>query len=207
MRQCSRLLYDFRHAKTHLEYTHVFLYPVDVELYQCPDYYQVIDKPMDLSTMQKKMDNNEYKTPADFAADIRLIIQNCLTYNSSDHEIVPMCEKFKTEFETRFNKIMNPRKRNILSPVPPDVLLRRSSRSMVLLPDDKDALLKEISRTQEYQTKLIEKLKNVLENEKKVGNRQNAKAAPKKRGRKKSTMVKTKNDEEVSLKLEVILIF
>ena len=43
------------------------------------DYYEVIKKPMDLSTVQKNMDNDIYKTKDEFADDVRLIFSNCLT--------------------------------------------------------------------------------------------------------------------------------
>jgi hypothetical protein len=57
-----------------------------------PDYYDgtpsrradtVIKNPMDLGTMQKKLRSGQYKTKAQFAADLSLIWDNCLTYNAS----------------------------------------------------------------------------------------------------------------------------
>ena len=46
-----------------------------------PDYYVVIEKPMDLSTMMSKIDLHKYSTVAEFLADIDLICSNALEYN------------------------------------------------------------------------------------------------------------------------------
>lgn len=44
-------------------------------------YYSVIKTPMDLSTMNTKLENGVYKDRDGFLADFRLMIQNCKTYN------------------------------------------------------------------------------------------------------------------------------
>ena len=48
-----------------------------------PDYYDVIQNPMDLGTMQKKLRSGQYKTKAQFAHDLNLIWDNCFLYNAS----------------------------------------------------------------------------------------------------------------------------
>lgn len=48
---------------------------------QVPDYYEVIEKPMDLTTIQKKMDNGRYTQPEEFVNDIDLMIVNSYQYN------------------------------------------------------------------------------------------------------------------------------
>ena len=59
-----------------------FLHPVaDKGIIQ--DYRNKIKFPMDLSTMQNKLDKNEYPTIASFALDVRRIFSNCLQYNTS----------------------------------------------------------------------------------------------------------------------------
>ncbi|KAG9050026.1 Transcriptional activator spt7 [Tulasnella sp. UAMH 9824] len=53
-----------------------------------PDYYDVIKHPMDLGSMSKNIKSGKYKNKADFANDLNLIWDNCLTYNSRpDHPI------------------------------------------------------------------------------------------------------------------------
>jgi hypothetical protein len=47
-----------------------------------PDYFDVIRKPMNLTYIKDKVDHMEYETLSAFFADVDLMIQNCLQYNS-----------------------------------------------------------------------------------------------------------------------------
>lgn len=49
---------------------------------EVPDYYDVIKRPMDLSTMMKKLRSFVYLDRNQFLADLELIYDNCYTYNS-----------------------------------------------------------------------------------------------------------------------------
>jgi len=57
----------------------VFQQPVD--LVSVPDYLEVINKPMDLSTMSKKVATGQYESIGDFELDFHLMVNNCLAYN------------------------------------------------------------------------------------------------------------------------------
>ena len=48
------------------------------------DYCDVIDEPMDFSTMSKRIEDNNYRTMEQFERDFNLIIGNCLKYNAPD---------------------------------------------------------------------------------------------------------------------------
>ncbi|RDB25273.1 Histone acetyltransferase gcn5 [Hypsizygus marmoreus] len=56
-----------------------FLQPVKTE--DVADYYDVITNPMDFSTMEHKLDTNQYPTIDSFLADAQLVFDNCRTYN------------------------------------------------------------------------------------------------------------------------------
>ncbi|KAK0703270.1 Bromodomain from Gcn5 complexed with acetylated H4 peptide [Lasiosphaeria miniovina] len=56
-------------------------FPMPVNKDEVADYYDVIKKPMDLSTMESKLEADQYATPEDFIRDARLIIENCRKYN------------------------------------------------------------------------------------------------------------------------------
>ncbi|KAE8249841.1 hypothetical protein A4X13_0g5056 [Tilletia indica] len=56
-----------------------FLNPVNGE--EVPDYYDVIKNPMDLSTMENKLENNQYAVIEDLVVDAQLIFDNCRRYN------------------------------------------------------------------------------------------------------------------------------
>ncbi|KAF8847235.1 histone acetyltransferase [Acephala macrosclerotiorum] len=57
-----------------------FLHPVNRD--DVADYYDVIKEPMDLSTMEVKLDADNYQTPEDFVRDAKLIYDNCRKYNN-----------------------------------------------------------------------------------------------------------------------------
>lgn len=57
-----------------------FLQPVNKD--DVPDYYNVIKQPMDLSTMEEKLEKDQYPLPNDFVGDAMLIFHNCRKYNN-----------------------------------------------------------------------------------------------------------------------------
>ncbi|KAL1902680.1 histone acetyltransferase [Sporothrix stenoceras] len=59
-----------------------FLIPVSRD--DVADYYEVIKEPMDLSTMESKLEADQYATPEDFIHDAKLIFTNCRKYNSDN---------------------------------------------------------------------------------------------------------------------------
>mmetsp|Transcript_7986 Transcript_7986/g.24574 ORF Transcript_7986/g.24574 Transcript_7986/m.24574 type:complete len:495 (-) Transcript_7986:243-1727(-) len=58
-----------------------FLEPVDPVALRLPDYRDVIKRPMDLGTIESKL--SSYETLDAFAADVRLVFTNAMTYNKS----------------------------------------------------------------------------------------------------------------------------
>ncbi|KAK5073380.1 histone acetyltransferase [Exophiala xenobiotica] len=57
-----------------------FAQPVNRE--EVPDYYEVIKEPMDLSTMEERLQADLYPRPEDFIKDAKLIFDNCRKYNN-----------------------------------------------------------------------------------------------------------------------------
>eukprot|EP01083_Nonionella_stella_P023917 66151_1 len=62
-------------------------------------YYQVIQSPMALHVMQRKLSNNEYVSHTDFINDFNLIIKNCGSYNEPKSEIVETAKKLDAYFK------------------------------------------------------------------------------------------------------------
>ena len=63
-----------------------FQYPVNTE--ENPDYLRVINyNPMDISTVEKKLSNEEYSLVQDVINDIKLIWYNCRIYNYESSQI------------------------------------------------------------------------------------------------------------------------
>lgn len=48
---------------------------------EVPDYYNVITSPMDLSTVEERLHQDQYITPKNFVDDLKLIFSNCRKYN------------------------------------------------------------------------------------------------------------------------------
>uniref|UniRef100_A0A3P9JXH2 Bromodomain adjacent to zinc finger domain protein 1A n=1 Tax=Oryzias latipes TaxID=8090 RepID=A0A3P9JXH2_ORYLA len=48
---------------------------------QVPDYYDIIKKPIALSTIREKVNNCQYQSTGEFICDVELMFSNCLQYN------------------------------------------------------------------------------------------------------------------------------
>ena len=98
---CSQVIRDLFN-KRHEAYAWPFYKPVDVKALGLHDYFDVIKRPMDLGTIKNKLEGGKYSASAEFADDMRLMFQNCLTYNPPEHDVVAMANKLRQVFENRF---------------------------------------------------------------------------------------------------------
>lgn len=98
MRKCYKLLHEFLSHKN----SWPFREPVDPEALGVPNYFDIIQHPMDLSTIDTKLVNNEYKTPEDFAKDMRLVWNNAITFNTPGDFYYKTAQKFSQMFEKKF---------------------------------------------------------------------------------------------------------
>ncbi|XP_019939674.2 nucleosome-remodeling factor subunit BPTF isoform X3 [Paralichthys olivaceus] len=73
-----------------------FLEPVDPN--DAPDYYRVIKEPMDLSTMEERLQKREYVKLTEFVADMTKIFDNCRYYNPSDSPFYQCAEVLENFF-------------------------------------------------------------------------------------------------------------
>jgi Bromodomain len=104
LKSCNEILKEL-FSKKHSGYAWPFYKPVDAKMLGLHDYHDIIKKPMDLGTVKGKMDDREYKTAAEFVADVRLIFTNCYKYNPPDHDVVKMGRKLQDVFEMRMANI------------------------------------------------------------------------------------------------------
>ncbi|XP_019180712.1 PREDICTED: transcription factor GTE6-like isoform X1 [Ipomoea nil] len=82
-----------------------FMQPVDVEGLGLHDYYQVIEKPMDFSTIKNKMEGKDgtgYKHVREMCADVRLIFKNAMKYNKERDDVHVMAKTLLGKFEEKW---------------------------------------------------------------------------------------------------------
>ncbi|KAM0039202.1 putative chromatin remodeler Bromodomain family [Helianthus debilis subsp. tardiflorus] len=82
-----------------------FMQPVDVEGLGLRDYYEVIDRPMDFSTIKNQMeakDGTEYKHVRDICSDVRLVFQNAMKYNDDKSDVHAMAKTLLEKFEEKW---------------------------------------------------------------------------------------------------------
>lgn len=82
-----------------------FLNPVDPVALGIPDYPSVIKNPMDLSTIQSKIDQSLYDSADMFKDDVKLMFNNCYTYNKPDTQVYGMAKALERYFDGYFAKL------------------------------------------------------------------------------------------------------
>ncbi|CDY09981.1 BnaC08g44700D [Brassica napus] len=80
----------------------VFNAPVDVKGLGLHDYFTIIEHPMDLGTVKSTLTNNLYKSPREFAEDVRLTFHNAMTYNPPGQDVHIMAQVLLQMFEERW---------------------------------------------------------------------------------------------------------
>ncbi|KAK3859096.1 hypothetical protein Pcinc_023641 [Petrolisthes cinctipes] len=83
-----------------------FLLPVNTR--QFPTYKKIIKKPMDLSVIKKKLEENQYRTRDEYCEDLRLMFNNCETFNEDDSPVGKAGHNLRSFFETRWNEHFPP---------------------------------------------------------------------------------------------------
>lgn len=69
------------------------------------DYFDVIKHPMDLGTVKSRLNMNWYKSPREFAEDVRLTFSNAMTYNPKGQDVHVMAEQLSKVFEEKWSSI------------------------------------------------------------------------------------------------------
>lgn len=83
----------------------VFNKPVDTVHLGLHDYFDIIKNPMDLGTVKTRLSKNWYKSPKEFAEDVRLTFQNAMTYNPKGQDVHVMAEELLKMFEEKWAAI------------------------------------------------------------------------------------------------------
>lgn len=68
-----------------------FRTPVDPVALDIPDYFDIVKKPMDLSTIKSKLDNGSYTDPWHYVDDVWLMFENAWLYNQEGTQVYGFC--------------------------------------------------------------------------------------------------------------------
>lgn len=111
-------LLSLTHSLTHYSFTIIqpsytlstiepFREPVDYKALGLHDYPQIIKKPMDLGTIQKKLQKKEYSTIHQVADDVRLVWNNCMTYNADGSDFYLLAQGLAKKWEEKYAKFLS----------------------------------------------------------------------------------------------------
>lgn len=84
-----------------------FLVPVDWKALKLSSYPKIVKHPMDLGTVEAKLQANRYATVNDFGADVRLIWTNAQTFNLEGSEIYELATMLSEDFEAKMADVKN----------------------------------------------------------------------------------------------------
>jgi Bromodomain/TAZ zinc finger len=101
----SKCLESLKGLQTH-HHGWVFNNPVDPVELGLPDYYDIIKKPMDLGSIQKRLENGAYHTIEEFQADVILTFDNAMTYNEKGSVVYTMANELKVKFAVDYQKLL-----------------------------------------------------------------------------------------------------
>ncbi|WMV48025.1 hypothetical protein MTR67_041410 [Solanum verrucosum] len=109
MRQFGTILRQSNCQITQHKWAEPFMEPVDVKGLGLHDYYEVIEKPMDFSTIKNKMeakDGSGYKHVREICADVRLIFKNAMKYNEERDDVHVMAKTLLGKFEEKWLQLL-----------------------------------------------------------------------------------------------------
>ena len=103
IRLCNNALIEMN-KKKYDRINWAFKQPVDASAWGATDYYDIIKHPMDLSTIERKLNELQYSNEDEFVADVRLMFQNCYTYNAPTHPVHQNAKALEKVFDTYWKK-------------------------------------------------------------------------------------------------------
>ncbi|XP_072448429.1 tripartite motif-containing protein 66 isoform X1 [Chiloscyllium punctatum] len=92
---------------------HLYCHPLSLPFHEpvsplARHYYQIIKRPMDLSTIRAKLQKKNplhYYTPEEFISDVHLMLMNCAKFNYPDSEVAQAGRSLEACFEKNLKEI------------------------------------------------------------------------------------------------------
>jgi E1A/CREB-binding protein len=101
----TRCLDVMKQLMNHQHYW-VFSKPVDPVDLGLDDYFQIVKNPMDLGTIQKRLENGYYHQLKDFEDDVNLTFDNAMLYNPAGTVVHNMAVELKQKFSKEYEKLI-----------------------------------------------------------------------------------------------------
>lgn len=70
-----------------------------------PDYYQIIQHPIDMNTIEKNIENDRYGTVDDIVGDYRLMFSNCRKYNEENSMIYDDANRLEKVLNSKLKEL------------------------------------------------------------------------------------------------------
>lgn len=143
----------------------IYHHNFSLERFGCPDYFEIIKYPMDLSTVLKKLQDKVYNDEDAFALDIRMMISNCMKYNGADHPYATYALQFENVFEKKLSDLKIQKERSKLNIF--DKLDQKEKEILEKIENEKaiiqnlNAELLSISQQRKEEMEKIEAMKNI----------------------------------------------
>ncbi|CAO3589782.1 unnamed protein product [Absidia cylindrospora] len=119
---CGQAIRELKKNK-YRDLNYPFLHPVDAVALNIPDYHTIITHPMDISTIERNLNNGEYDSPESFESDVRLMFNNCYRYNPPALPVHKMAKELEKVFDEKWQHL--PEREP--TPPPPSPPARRPS--------------------------------------------------------------------------------
>lgn len=85
----------------------LFIFPVNSQSEGTHDYYHIIKRPMDITTIMNNLLNGKYRNFSEWKRDVYQIYQNSKTFNGSDSYITAMAAQFIKHFDREFDSFFS----------------------------------------------------------------------------------------------------
>ncbi|GFN93844.1 cat eye syndrome critical region protein 2 [Plakobranchus ocellatus] len=76
-----------------------------VEEVNTPDFFEMIKEPIDLLTIERKVEERVYTTKEEFERDMNLLFDNCIEYHGADSDFGYMAENLKGVFDRSMRRV------------------------------------------------------------------------------------------------------
>lgn len=97
------------------EFGYFFRWPVNPYTQGLVDYWKVVRRPMDLTTIGHKLRHGLYSKPAEFDADVLLMLNNALRYNKGNAEVISRIRSFASFYQGEYQKLLHLFRTNLLN--------------------------------------------------------------------------------------------